>query len=801
LLLPAPRAQAQPATFGNALSFNGVNQYVNVTNFGAIAPTNEVSVEFWAYAHALDEHAAFTLQPDHFTNRLLAHVSYTNGTTYWDFGNASTAGRLSYPNPSGTVSNWTHYALVASSNANAMRIYRNGVLETNKTGMAPFVRGTYDLRLGGDGGFSAFNGRLDDFRVWNTARTAGEISANYRRTLAGNEPGLLLYYRLDAASGTVATNSATATAPAYHGALVNSPAWTNSGAPFLYFTDGSTNVVDAITVTVANDVNVGSNGPNTTLLITNGGTLAVGAVSGVSSFLGRNVGSSNNLAVVSGTGSRWTNSGELRVGNDGSRNQLVVSNGGTVINAAGFIGVNATANNNVAVVTGTNSLWTNSGSLYVGYFGSGNQLVVSNGGVVANGGDGSLGNQSGANFNTALVTGTGSLWTNSGVLIVGSSGSGNQLTVSNGARVANSGAIVGFNSSASNNVVVVTGTNSVWANSGGLNVGIAGSGNQLVVSNGGVAANGDGLIGVNSGASNNVVVVTGAGARWTNSGTLTVGDAGSGNRLVVSNGGVVTNQSFAIIGSAAGASNDTASVGGGGSEWRIGGSFTVGSGSTGNQLVIRDGGAVFSGGSRVGNLAGADGSSVLVTGAGSQWTASSLRVGSSSSGNSLVLADNGTVATSDLTVGFNTGSLNNRVTVDGGTLRVTNAGGTAVLDIRRGTNVLNAGLIEADNLLLTNGAGFFEFNGGTLITRGATISNGLNFLVGANLVPGGAVQAFTNSLLIPSTTAARPRPTLPSSTFPTPPAPSPKSPSRSPVFRTPFPTKSTSCWSAPADRR
>src|SRR5207237_10252928 len=55
-----------------------------------------------------------------------------------------------------------------------------------------------------------------------------------------------------------------------------------------------------------------------------------------------------------------------------------------------------------------------------------------------------------------------------------------------------------------------------------------------------------------------------------------------------------------------------------------------------------------------------------------------------------------------------------------------------VVDVRRGTNVLNAGLVEGDRLLMTNAQGFFEFNGGTLITRGAVISNGVPFIVGPN---------------------------------------------------------------------
>ena len=38
------------------------------------------------------------------------------------------------------------------------------------------------------------------------------------------------------------------------------------------------------------------------------------------------------------------------------------------------------------------------------------------------------------------------------------------------------------------------------------------------------------------------------------------------------------------------------------------------------------------------------------------------------------------------------------IAIVGGTLRVTNLAGTGVLDIRRGTNALNGGLVEVDQL-------------------------------------------------------------------------------------------------------
>jgi len=57
-------------------------------------------------------------------------------------------------------------------------------------------------------------------------------------------------------------------------------------------------------------------------------------------------------------------------------------------------------------------------------------------------------------------------------------------------------------------------------------------------------------------------------------------------------------------------------------------------------------------------------------------------------------------------------------------MRAANAAGTSAVDVRRGTNQLVSGLIDADRLVLTNAAGRFEFLGGTLITRGAFLTNG-----------------------------------------------------------------------------
>src|SRR4029079_3883343 len=61
-------------------------------------------------------------------------------------------------------------------------------------------------------------GAIDDVRIWSVTRTAAQIDGNRLYTLAGNEPGLVAYYKFDATSGQTVVNSA-ATGAALDGTL------------------------------------------------------------------------------------------------------------------------------------------------------------------------------------------------------------------------------------------------------------------------------------------------------------------------------------------------------------------------------------------------------------------------------------------------------------------------------------------------------------------------------------------------------------------------------------------------------
>jgi len=524
---------------------------------------------------------------------------------------------------------------------------------------------------------------------------------------------------------------------------------------------------------VDGSIQVGNFGSGNQLVITNGALLTNNGVG----LLGVKDGDSGNIVVVAGAGSQWRLSGNLAVGSTGTGNTLVVSNAAFVANSSGYVGNGGGGNK--AIVTGAGAFWTNRNDFFVGNDGDGNHLVVSNGGMLANseGLIGVLGNN-----NDAVVTGANSVWTHNSSLVVGSEGSGNRLEILNGGTVLSSDGSIGTDVSTVSNSVSISGADSKWTSTGNVNVGVAGRGHSLVISNQARLRSATANVGYFDTATNNTVLLTGAGSSWTNSGLLSVGWQGIGgrvrvetnallstvdleissrtnsrgnvvevfnsgrlevldrvivgvtgavNRLIVSDGVFLGNESV-FLGIAPASTNNEVVVTGPGSFWSNRFSIWVGEAGAGNRLVISNGATVLSAGGVLSARTTSTGNEAVVTGAGSLWTNSAgIDVGDSGTGNRLVVSNAATVHVSDTVfLGMLATASNNSIVVNGGTLRVTNASVTGLLDIRRGTNQLSAGRIEADRLLVTNSLGVFAFNGGLLVTRAAVISNSAPFALG-----------------------------------------------------------------------
>jgi T5SS/PEP-CTERM-associated repeat protein len=532
--------------------------------------------------------------------------------------------------------------------------------------------------------------------------------------------------------------------------ITNGGVVTNSNSVIGYAAAATNNSVlvtgAGSTWTNSGNLTIGDAGSSNRLVISNGGAVfnAMGYIGSASTAIG-------NLVTVTGGSSSWINSGDLYVGYAGQSNRLVISNGGFVSNVNGFDdGVDPTDAYNSVLVTGAGSRWSNSGNLTFGLAGHDNSLVISNGGIVTVGVDSKIGDLATASNNSVLVTGPSSIWTNSGTLYVGNYGSGNSLVISNGGSVLNAGSsYISFRGISSNNSVHVTGSGSSLVSQFGLGIGAFGAGNMLTISDGASVSNAYAAIGVGSLASNNSVLVTGSNSTWRSSDSLAIGGGGlyypsggsSWNSLTISNGAsVYAGRGF--IGSLD-SSNNSVLVTGAGSLWSISTNLVVGySNSSHNSLVISNGGRVNSSVADIGFAATSTGNSVLITGTGSAWSNSgNLTIGDAGSG-TLTVANGGVLSASRILIGTN-GDL------DFGRYQQNDTAGNVVTTAIEftGTNSDDYGINfnQSDTLHLTSsiiGAGWVcQLGTGTSVMSGSN-----SYSLYTKIDAGTLVAASTNAL-------------------------------------------------------
>ena len=156
-----------------------------------------------------------------------------------DFEDTATGANHPVFNASGTVippNTWTHVA--ATSDGNEWRLYVNGNLEVAETeGATPRFDSVQHFGIGSamtDAGAAAgfFQGRIDEVRVWNIARSQAQIQASMNSPITTATAGLLARYGLNEGTGAAVGDSI---APAQNGTTqpaANLPSWA-AGAPAL----------------------------------------------------------------------------------------------------------------------------------------------------------------------------------------------------------------------------------------------------------------------------------------------------------------------------------------------------------------------------------------------------------------------------------------------------------------------------------------------------------------------------------------------------------------------------------------
>jgi hypothetical protein len=214
---------------GPALSFDGLDDYVNVGNQINLVNAS-FTIAFWARRNGMDGNQYIIGQGPDWSDCGL-HIGFRNNNMFTcAFYDNDLDVSVS------TDTDWHHWACTYDASTSHRTIYRDGI-QVAQDEAWPGYQGTGDLYIGRgyencDGVAGChFDGIVDEVRVWSVARTQGQIQADMHQTLSGSEPGLVGYWRFDEGSGSTAHDQ---TPNGNDGTLVpseNGPEWT-ADAPF-----------------------------------------------------------------------------------------------------------------------------------------------------------------------------------------------------------------------------------------------------------------------------------------------------------------------------------------------------------------------------------------------------------------------------------------------------------------------------------------------------------------------------------------------------------------------------------------
>jgi hypothetical protein len=188
---------ARPGRLGQALEFEKAErEYFQVPHDSAFNPKN-LSLSLWMYRVGdQDRWAEAFIKGRYFGSSSCDDWSWgleqngNSGSGKWKWDVCHEGGENAITTDVIPNKEWTHIVGTYASSTSELRLYQNGELIGSKIRSGDRITNTGDIYIGcyGDGacsGFSgggAFNGRIDDVRVYDAALSADEVSQLYSAT-------------------------------------------------------------------------------------------------------------------------------------------------------------------------------------------------------------------------------------------------------------------------------------------------------------------------------------------------------------------------------------------------------------------------------------------------------------------------------------------------------------------------------------------------------------------------------------------------------------------------------------------
>ena len=192
-----------------ALSFDGLNDYVRVSENSVFDLSTDLTIEAWINPVTTEDARVIVSKwndsgPDF---SYIFKIWNTSDKISIELSENNFYGDLVFLESKGfiPVNEWTHAAV--TYNSNEVKLFFNGSEDNSTTASGVIRNSIADLVIGanqyGASVIENFSGLIDEVRIWSVARTESQIKLNMYSELKGDETGLVGYWRFNEGAGNI----------------------------------------------------------------------------------------------------------------------------------------------------------------------------------------------------------------------------------------------------------------------------------------------------------------------------------------------------------------------------------------------------------------------------------------------------------------------------------------------------------------------------------------------------------------------------------------------------------------------
>jgi hypothetical protein len=253
---------SESADFGvgqRALDFDGINDKVSIPYHSSMLLATAFTIEAWVYPRATSFTRIFSnfngtgnSPGDVILDLVGASVQNGRGLRLYMTKSNGQASSISVDNAV-SLNEWNHVA--ATFENGTMKLFVNGAeVKSGPLGQTLPATKTGAWVLGEDTGGTNpefFNGKMDEVRVWNFAKSESDLVSAKDRCLVGDEAGLMAYYKFDDDLGSTTIQDYSSNSN--NGTLINMNAATDWVSGYVNCVSGCSKVMSDIVEIMVGD--------------------------------------------------------------------------------------------------------------------------------------------------------------------------------------------------------------------------------------------------------------------------------------------------------------------------------------------------------------------------------------------------------------------------------------------------------------------------------------------------------------------------------------------------------------------